>query len=162
MGRRAVLWRMKPASGAMPAPAPVNVVPILETLVDDYRRAGKRVELALPSSGTVESIIDPDALAILVRNLIDNALKHGAADQPVEVRLGDDGQLSVINAGPVVPAAQLAHLTERFTRAHGTTDGAGLGLAIAGAIATGVGTTLTLASPAPARSDGFKVAIALP
>ncbi|HSH47190.1 MAG TPA: ATP-binding protein [Halomonas sp.] len=149
-------------SGGLLAPAPQDVVPILQALVDDYRSAGEHVHLKLPSSGTVESIIDPDALAILVRNLIENALKHGAADQPVEIELGADGLLSVINAGPVVPAAQLAHLTERFTRAHSTADGAGLGLAIANAIATGVGTTLALTSPAPDRADGFSATFKLP
>lgn len=148
--------------GGLLASAPQDVVPILKTLVDDYRSAGERVHLTLPSSGAVESIIDPDALAILVRNLVENALKHGATDQPVDIELGDDGQLSVINAGPVVPTAQLAHLTERFTRTHSTADGAGLGLAIANAIASGVDTTLTLTSPAPGRADGFAAMIALP
>ena len=46
------------------------------------------------------SDIDPDAFAILCRNLIENALKHGAAGTPVEVRLDSVGTFRVVNGGP--------------------------------------------------------------
>ena len=80
------------------------------------------------------SDLDPDALAIVARNLIDNALRHGSEGRPVHIRLDADGQLSVANDGPPVPAETLARLTDRFARA-GSAQGSGLGLAIVAAIA---------------------------
>jgi len=153
----------KAESGGLLAETPQDVLPIITHVVDDVRRAAEtRLELALPEKGPVLSSIDPDALAILVRNLIENALKHGVEGRPVEVSLTADGTLRVVNAGPVVPAEELVHLTDRFVRARTRASGSGLGLAIAQAIAAGVGATLTLASPATGREDGFEVSLRLP
>src|SRR5690606_12028285 len=103
--------------------------------------------------------LDPDAFAILVRNLIDNALKYGAAHQPVEISLTTNGILRVINAGPVVAPEQLEQLRGRFVRAASDAPGFGLGLAIVDAIVTGVGARLQLQSPATGREDGFEVTV---
>jgi two-component system OmpR family sensor kinase len=129
-------------------------------VVEDLRRtAGGRLHLQLPSTEAVLTTIDPDAFAILLRNLIENAMKHGASDQPIEVSLSSTALLQVVNAGPLVPPALLAQLSERFVRGPGQTEGSGLGLAIAAAIAQGVGARLLLASPAPGQADGFAVSV---
>jgi two-component system OmpR family sensor kinase len=104
-------------------------------------------------------VIDPDAFGILLRNLIENALKYGAVDQPIEVSLTDQALLQVINGGPPVPASVLQRLTERFVRGNSEASGSGLGLAIAKTIALGVKATLTLASPATGREEGFEVRV---
>jgi two-component system OmpR family sensor kinase len=110
----------------------------------------------------VYSIIDPDAFGILLRNLIENALKYGATDQPVEVSLTEQAQLRVVNSGPAVPQSVLEHLTERFVRGHSEISGSGLGLAIAKTIVQGVNARMKLVSPATGRQDGFEVCIWLP
>lgn len=140
-----------------------NITHVLRHVVDEFSRTvGTRLRLSLPETATVLSVIDTDALAILVRNLVENALKHGAADQPVDIELTADGTLTVINAGPIVPAEDLAHLTKRFVRSTTRASGSGLGLAIAQAIATSAGTTLLISSPATGRDQGFAVSIKLP
>ena len=73
------------------------------------------------------SDIDPDAFGILCRNLVENALRHGAENAPVDVTLTADGQLIVANDGPVLPRDTLDRLTARFERASASTDGSGLG-----------------------------------
>lgn len=139
-----------------------DVAQVLRYVVAEYQQAaGSGLQLDIPAA-TVHSSIDPDALAILVRNLVENALKHGAEDQPIEVRLTADGVLGVVNAGTVVPAEELAELTKRFVRSKTCASGSGLGLAIAQAIAEGAGTVLMLASPAIGREDGFEVTFKLP
>ena len=105
----------------------------------------------------MNSLLDPDAFAILVRNLIENALRHGAHKQPVEVSMASDGTLRICNGGNIVPPEQLALLRNRFARSKTDAAGSGLGLAIADAIATGAGITLYLRSPATGRQDGFEV-----
>lgn len=142
--------------GRLRAERPVDLVPILRMLVADMtREAGDRIQLALPGAEALASI-DPDAFAILSRNLIENALRHGDQDAPVQVSLSATGVLRVINGGPAVPADQLARLTRPFERGPTGAQGSGLGLAIAQAIAEGTGGRLDLISPASGRADGFE------
>lgn len=153
----------KAEGGGLVSDVAQDLVPLLEHVVHDLRRAdGAPVALSLPASGQVWSTIDPDAFAILVRNLIENALKHGAPGEPVQVRLTDAALVTVVNAGPVVPAAVLAQLTERFVRGDSQAHGSGLGLAIAAAIAGGVGARLTLISPASGQAGGFEASVQFP
>lgn len=120
-----------------------------------------RVALRLPEA-PVLSDLDPDAFGILLRNLIDNALRHGAADGAVDVTLTSSGLLRVANDGSVVAPDVLARLTTRFERGGAGNEGSGLGLAIVAAIADRLGSALMLRSPAPGRDAGFEAALQLP
>ena len=136
---------------------------VARIVVDDLGRAGApgRIDLNLPDTA-VMSDIDPDAFAILCRNLVENALRHGAENQAVEVTLTADGDLVVSNDGPVVPRTELDRLTTRFERANASTDGSGLGLAIVAAIANRLGSSLILKSPRSGASSGFQASLRLP
>ncbi|CAM2880625.1 sensor histidine kinase [Pseudomonas fluorescens] len=150
----------KAEGGGLLSEAPQDLIPLLAHGVDEWNRNnGQRVHLRLPTQPSVYTVIDPDAFGILLRNLIENALKYGAVDQPVEVSLTDQALLQVINGGPPVPASVLQRLTERFVRGNSEASGSGLGLAIAKTIALGVKATLTLASPATGREEGFEVRV---
>jgi len=150
----------KAEGGGLLSEAPQDLIPLLAHGVDEWNRSsGQRIELRLPTQRSVYSAIDPDAFGILLRNLIENALKYGAVDQPVEVSLTDQALLQVINGGPAVPEEVLQRLTERFVRGNSEASGSGLGLAIAKTIALGVKATLTLASPATGREEGFEVRV---
>jgi len=108
----------------------------------------------------------------VLTNLLSNALKYSAADQPVEIRLGvTPGQIviQVIDTGIGIPAEEFRHLFEPFHRAAnvGAISGTGLGLSITrqavelhgGEITVdsflGVGTTVTVTIPrlAPVAAD---------
>ncbi|NWN90578.1 two-component sensor histidine kinase [Marinobacter adhaerens] len=136
-----------------------DLVPILQMIADDYEReAPGRLRLQLPDS-RVMSLLDPDAFAILARNLIENALRHGDAGRPVNISLTGVGTLRVANAGEIVPPEKLAMLRHRFVRSDTKTLGSGIGLAIVEAIASGAGMTLNLRSPASGQSDGFEAEV---
>jgi two-component system, OmpR family, sensor kinase len=150
----------KAEGGGLLASSPQDLALLANYVVEELRRtAGARLCLSLPDSGSVLANIDPDAFAILLRNLIENGLKHGATDQPVAVSLNASGLLCITNGGPLVSAAVLAQLSGRFVRGNSQAEGSGLGLAIATTIARGVGARLSLASPAPERVDGFAVSV---
>ena len=108
---------------------------------------------------------DVRQLEQLVRNLVDNALKYGDADQPVEIALagGDAATLVVRDHGPGIAPEHLPHLTRRFyrtdpgrSRAGG---GTGLGLAIVKHIVERHRGTLDIAST---LGDGTTVKVVLP
>jgi two-component system, OmpR family, sensor kinase len=123
--------------------------------------APARITLTMPDT-PVMSDLDPDTFAIVCRNLVENALRHGSTTAPVGVTLSADGQLIVTNEGNVVPPEILNRLTVRFERASASTDGSGLGLAIVAAIADRIGSPLVLKSPNPGTASGFQAAVKLP
>lgn len=94
---------------------------------------GKRVDVTHVSAAQV--IGDRAALERVVRNLLDNASRHAAAQ--VKLELCDDGQavvLTVADDGPGIPATERDRVFARFTRLDDARardeGGAGLGLAI--------------------------------
>lgn len=131
----------------------IDAVPILQMVAGDLD-----VPLAVPETA-VPVWIDADALAILARNLVENAVVHG---RDARVLLSADGWLRVVNAGPVVAPGALPDLTRRFERAGSVGPGSGLGLAIVAAICRSYGLDLGLSSPAQGQPDGFEAWLRLP
>lgn len=71
-----------------------------------------------------------------VRNLVENAIKHTPPGTVVELEVGDDGHVAVMDRGPGVPEKDRALIFHRFWRAdRNPTQGTGLGLAIVAKIA---------------------------
>jgi two-component system, OmpR family, sensor histidine kinase MprB len=120
------------ARGEQP-PAEVEDVRLDELAEEAIERARRftrdvRFETDL-SPSTVQAT--PERLARAVNNLLDNAVKHSPADGVVEVRVAD-GELTVRDHGPGVPAGEAEHVFDRFYRGDGARGrpGSGLGLAI--------------------------------
>ncbi len=81
---------------------------------------------------------DPRLLRRMIRNLLENAKRHGAP--PIQVRLsctGGRAELAVCDHGPGVPEAERERVFDAFYRHTGTKEiaGAGLGLALVRQIA---------------------------
>jgi signal transduction histidine kinase len=98
-------------------------------------------------------IVEGDAklLTRMIRNLIANALRHGAP--PVEITVsgeGDKPRLSVRDHGPGIPASEAERVFEPFYRPAGRGEAAGgwgLGLALVLQIARYHGATVRLEAP---------------
>ena len=159
-----LLQLAKAEGGGLIAERPGRLGPVLALVVEEIdRRAdvADRLAVSIPPDGGPPTDLDPDAFAVLARNLIENALKHGAPQGQVAVRLTADG-FEVENEGPAVAAETLARLTRRFERGPTSAEGSGLGLAIVAAICRGSGVALDLVSPAPGRDGGFLARVRLP
>lgn len=155
------LMQLARAEGArLVIDTPQDLRPILRIVADDFAQGADtgRVALSLPDAPTA-SDIDPDAVAIIARNLIENALRHGQG--PVTVTLDPQGTLTVENDCPPVPPADLAAISGRFVRGKDAGDGSGLGLAIVRTIAERIGSPLRLTSPLAGKSTGFSASIHL-
>ena len=95
---------------------------------------------------------DEAALAVLLRNLLGNALRHTPPGGQVRVGVREEASvidLTVEDSGPGIAPDERARVQDRFDRVPGTPGhGSGLGLAIVRAIAERHGAALTLdASP---------------
>ncbi len=126
---------------------PVDLVMLAKLVVSDFPEAlaGGRIRLEIASEDT-GVIGDIDAIGIALRNLIDNALKHGGEDGRIVV-LVETLSVYVINDGPGVPPEILAKLVRPFERGITAAEGSGLGLSITSAIVHQAGGTLDLLSP---------------
>ncbi len=142
---------------------PVDVTEIadetLEVLRPTANRRGIDVELSAPGSITANTA--PEALGRVMRNLLDNAVRH--AEGRVVVSVTTPGRLvvRVTDDGPGFPEDFVTQAFDTFTRADSarTRDGSGtgLGLAIAQRLITGLDGTIR-AEPGP----GGKVEFSLP
>ncbi|MDD2540189.1 MAG: ATP-binding protein [Desulfuromonadaceae bacterium] len=116
--------------------------------------AAKGIDLGCERLDEIIVIAPADALAILVRNAVDNAVRYTPAGGTVDVELfREEGQVifQVIDSGRGIPAGEEERLFEPFYRVVGTDEtGSGLGLAIVQSIANRLGGTVTLCN----RQDG--------
>jgi signal transduction histidine kinase len=89
---------------------------------------------------------NPELLRILVRNLIDNAVRHTPSGTTVQVGIGQEqgvATLSVSDDGPGIPEQEMDKVSERFYRPADTqASGSGLGLSIVKRIAEVHGASL--------------------
>lgn len=118
-------------------------------------------EANLPSGSAP---IRGDAISIreALRNLIDNAVRHGGPDNSILIELDADAEtvwLAVSDAGPGIAPADRARAIERFTSINHKTAGSGLGLAIVRSVAEGHGARLELGDSA---LGGLRATIAFP
>jgi signal transduction histidine kinase len=93
---------------------------------------------------------DPDAVARVVRILLDNAMRYGPDGEPVRVQTYSAGHqvlIEVADRGRGVPPAERERIFERFHRGSdaGAGGGFGLGLAIGRGLAQRMGGALELA-----------------
>ena len=117
---------------------------------------GMTCQLDLP--GELRMVCDPDKMARVFDNLLNNACHYAYPNSVLGVAAREDGTQIVLtfrNAGPTIPPEKLSRMFEQFFRldaSRGTRTGnAGLGLAIAKEIVEAHGGTIT------ARSEGEEV-----
>lgn len=147
----------------------VDVVGLVEEVLVEVRpeaeasgaRVGLEAEVGL---GPVWG--DPDALRRVLRNLIENALRHGGDAPTVRVVLGREAgglRCAVVDDGGGIPAEHLSRVRERFYRVddRAGVEGSGLGLALVVETLRRHGAGLDLESPVPGRGAGTRAAFVL-
>jgi two-component system, OmpR family, sensor kinase len=143
----------------------IDIMTVLQILVDEFRRhedVGDR--LVVTAECQQELIVqgELDVLGIALRNLIENAVRYGAPDQPIEIVVSRDRQIRLLNGGAVIPSETLETLKKPFVRGCSVGVGGGLGLAIVDSVMKQIGGSLTLISPVMGRSGGFEARLVFP
>jgi signal transduction histidine kinase len=114
-------------------PRPIDLAATVERVVVECQATQPQTRIVVESTGDLTCEADPERLAQVLSNLIGNALQHGAAGEPVVVRLDGTAPASVgigvQNAGEIAPEA-LPHLFEAFARGPGRAHEGGLGLGL--------------------------------
>jgi signal transduction histidine kinase len=127
------------AATAPPRLVQLDIVSAIRSAVElaahGFDRAGIALEVDLPDRLEVRA--DPDALAQVLSNLLQNASRYAPPGGRVTIRAErrpGDVVVTVSNTGDGIPAEDLPHLFERFYRVDKSRDrvrgGIGIGLAI--------------------------------
>lgn len=139
----------------------MDLAALLETLVDDASDAGDAVTLAgLPMLAIKAR---PLALKRALSNLIQNAVKYGAAARLKLNQSGHSAEILIDDDGPGIPGDQVEAAFAPFTRLETSrskdTGGFGLGLTIARQIIDGHGGAISLSNR---PESGLRVTVSLP
>jgi two-component system OmpR family sensor kinase len=123
--------------------APMSLRMLCEIRVSDFSLLaearsidlGLELEHALDDHDAFTIMGDTHALAVLVNNLLDNAIRHTPHGGRVDVTLRREPEgiaLTVLDSGTGIAQSEIERVCDRFYRCVGTTGhGSGLGLAIA-------------------------------
>lgn len=134
---------------------PVDLAAHLKEIVEGYRTraddAYVRLEFEAEPIGVLD--VDPDRVAQICGNLLDNALRYTPDGGVVRVEvLGEDGRaaIRVTDSGPGIDAEDLDHVYERLYVAQRyrpvRPEGSGLGLSIVKELADAMGAEVTVTS----------------
>lgn len=139
----------------------VDLVPIVRQVVDGLHTLARDRDVEIKVSAPAEALVvlgDRDELIRALENLVENALKYGAAGKRVDIALArgqtrsttSEARVMVRDYGPGIAPEHLPRLTERFyrvdvadSRAQG---GTGLGLALVKHVLNRHGGHLTIES----------------
>jgi two-component system OmpR family sensor kinase len=166
VGQLLVLAREEGERGATPQWQRIDLQDLARQVVADVlpQAQAKRIDLGLATSDPVWVEGQPEPLHILLRNLLENAVKYSPEGGQVDISLTmQEGKscLAVEDGGPGIHEAERQRVFDRFYRTADTNAaGSGLGLAIVKAIAIRHGARVHL--DRSERLGGLKVEVRFP
>lgn len=153
---------------------PTDVAEVVSTTAEGFRpsaeRSGVQLTVHLPSDVQPLAMIDPDRLAQILANLVENALAFARTSVvvtlsgPASPTLSGGQVITVEDDGPGIAAADLTRVFDRFYQAdHGPNRplGSGLGLAIVAELVSAMGAKVRAESPVGVQGGArFEVTLA--
>jgi signal transduction histidine kinase len=147
-----------------------NAAILVRGVVDEYRErlggGGERLAFDAPQD-TFMVRADREAIALALRNLVDNALKYSPEPSPIAIsvlRRGELARISVEDQGPGISKEEQRAVFRKFVRGEaaraGNVKGTGIGLTLADHIVKAHGGSLEVASE-PGRGSRFSILLPL-
>ena len=151
------------ASANLPHPFDaVDLAPLVHAQIAEHERFAARRQVEIEASTEPAKVYgDRELLRVLLRNLVDNAIRYSRADTRVVIScdtLADGVELAINDQGVGIAPDERTRVFERFYRASGTHDyGSGLGLSIVRRIADLHGARIQVTTGAGQRGTCFTV-----
>ena len=148
-------------------PQPGDLVADARTAIEALRPRAMAadIELRLSAPASLQGLRDGPALQVVLRNLLDNAIKYSPSGSVVEVVVRDaaaHAELAVHDRGRGLDAAELAHAFEAFWRGNDSASGGtGLGLHLVHELVGAHGGEVLASSEGRDRGSVFTVRLPL-
>lgn len=128
----------------------VNISLLARELIAEYQplAEARKLDLGLEEMIPLTVCGSPEALRLIVKNALENALKYTSEGGEVTLRLRADEHdsiIEIVDDGPGIPTDEHARVFDSFYRMQDASgEGSGLGLTIAREAATRLGGTVSL------------------
>jgi len=128
----------------------VNISLLARELIAEYQplAEARKLDLGLEEMVPLTVCGSPEALRLIVKNALENALKYTSEGGEVTLRLRADEHdsiIEIVDDGPGIPTDEHARVFDSFYRMQDASgEGSGLGLTIAREAATRLGGTVSL------------------
>ena len=139
---------------------------VVELVVTRQKLAEGAISVAIPESLSVHT--DRAAIEIVIRNLVDNAVKYSRDPVHVVVRAHEDQKATIVeveDSGIGIPRSELKRIFQRFYRAPSEhvrkRKGTGLGLFVVSALVRNLGGSVEARSEGEGRGSTFVVRLPL-
>ncbi|MGE4339961.1 MAG: ATP-binding protein [Pigmentiphaga sp.] len=158
----------KAQSRTMPAPVPVSAQHVFRRVLEDLMplAEAKHIDIGVEGAKDVEIWTSELDLTLLIRNLVDNAIRYTPERGRVDLSIRASGgfaELRIEDNGPGISLAERERVFDAFYRTLGNThQGSGLGLSIVQTIANRIGAKIQLDFSDREKQSGLSVAIFIP
>ncbi|RXZ38688.1 two-component sensor histidine kinase [Oxalobacteraceae bacterium CAVE-383] len=150
---------------------PVMLWNVLRKVIEDMLplAEAKKIDLGIKEATDVRVAARAIDLQILVKNLVENAIRYTPEGGVVNLSARAEGGRAILlveDTGPGIPAGERSRVFDPFYRILGSDiEGSGLGLSIVKSIADGIGATVALENIADAdgvQDAGLRVTVKFP
>ncbi|PCR95780.1 two-component sensor histidine kinase [Pseudomonas fluorescens] len=154
-------------SNSSAAPSTVSVLHIYRRILEDLLPLAdrKNIDIGVESSEDVQVSINETDLLILIRNLVDNAIRYTPPGGRIDLSVKREQAtvvLQVSDTGPGIAVEEQARVFDPFYRSLGTDEsGSGLGLSIVKAIADRTGLKVDLGFTDVNENSGLCVTVSI-
>ncbi|MEM7423005.1 MAG: ATP-binding protein [Pseudomonadota bacterium] len=135
------LLELARAENAMPTDKRIELAPVIRAAVKD-RMDGIRITTHVADDAA--AFITAEALEIVIANLIDNAVSHGATEVVIDCRTIRGVRVTVADNGAGITMSNRERIFEPFFTTRRESGGTGLGLGIVRALLTAHGGSISL------------------
>lgn len=136
-----------------------SLIEISKLVVDQLKTKSDREYKINVIEPTQTVLIDPDALGIILMNLLENAHQYAPADTTIEIVVGSGAQLQIRNEHPKLDSSKLTQIMNRYQRGTQKGLGLGIGLSIVKLLVEQANGMLSFESPIPGKTDGVQVTV---
>lgn len=148
-------------------PTQVPLKKAIQECLEDLVPLAEAKAIDLGVVGDADPVVSgrPLDIQVLVKNLVDNAIRYTPRGGCVDISVAEDGDrvlLDIDDTGPGIPPQERERVFDPFYRVLGSGEiGSGLGLAITASIAAQVGATIALLDK-PDATPGLRARVAFP
>jgi two-component system OmpR family sensor kinase len=153
-------------------PRPEDSVSFLDRCAKDVvaeampRARDEEIDLGFDSINSVSIHGDSMMISVIIRNLLDNSLRHTPQGGRVDIKVQKSNEWAILmveDTGPGIPEADLDRIFEPFVRgSHPVDGGTGLGLSIVSRIVERLGGSIILQNIAASDRSGLRATVKLP